>query len=302
MRPHVNERRISLNELSGGRDKSGPYEMMDELYLGKDTYTMSQSIIQVDAFTNKPFAGNPAAVCVLAEPRDEQWMQQVAQEMNLAETAFLVKQDDGYNLRWFTPLVEVDLCGHATLASAHVLWETGQLPAGTQARFSTRSGLLTADQRGDEIELNFPVKAAQEVEEPAHLLQALGVPAQYIGLNDFDYLVEVDSEDVVRNMRPNFSLLASLPVRGVIVTSRADTEGYDFVSRFFGPRVGVNEDPVTGSAHTCLAPYWSEKLGKDTMVGYQASARGGVVRVQIQGDRVLLGGQAVTVLRGELVQ
>ncbi len=263
---------------------------------------MPQSIIQVDAFTNKPFTGNPAAVCVLAEARDEQWMQQVAQEMNLSETAFLVKQKDGYNLRWFTPLVEVDLCGHATLASAHVLWETGQLPAGTQARFHTRSGLLMAEQRGEWIELNFPAKVAQEVDEPAHLLQALGVPAQYIGLNDFDYLVEVDSEDVVRNMRPNFSLLATLPVRGVIVTSRADTEGYDFVSRFFAPQVGVNEDPVTGSAHTCLAPYWSEKLDKDTMVGYQASARGGIVRVQIQGDRVLLGGQAVTVLRGELVQ
>ncbi len=263
---------------------------------------MSQSIIQVDAFTNKPFAGNPAAVCILLEPRDEQWMQQVAQEMNLAETAFLVKQDDGYSLRWFTPLVEVDLCGHATLASAHVLWETGQVPAGSQARFHTRSGLLTAEQQGDWIELNFPVKLAQEVDEPAHLLQALGVPAQYIGKNEFDYLVEVDSEDVVRHMRPNFSLLASIPARGVIVTSRADTEGYDFVSRFFCPQVGVNEDPVTGSAHTCLAPYWSQKLGKAAMVGYQASTRGGIVRVQLKGDRVLLGGQAVTVLRGELIQ
>ena len=262
---------------------------------------MPQSIIQVDAFTNKPFAGNPAAVCVLAEACDEQWMQQVAQEMNLAETAFLVKQDDGYSLRWFTPLVEVDLCGHATLASAHVLWETGQVSAGTQVRFHTRSGLLTADQKGEWIELNFPIKAAQSVDEPAHLLQALGVPAQYIGKNQFDYLVEVDSEEVVRNIRPNFSLLAMLPVRGVIVTSRASSEGYDFVSRFFAPQVGVNEDPVTGSAHTCLAPYWSEKLDKDTMVGYQASQRGGIVRTQMQGDRVLLGGQAVTVLRGELV-
>ncbi len=262
---------------------------------------MAQPIIQVDAFTNKSFAGNPAAVCVLQEARDEQWMQKVAQEMNLAETAFLVAHEDGYNLRWFTPLVEVDLCGHATLASAHVLWEMCQLAAGEQARFYTRSGLLTADQKGEWIELNFPIKPEQEVEEPAHLLQALGVPAQYIGKNEFDYLVEVDSEEVVRKMRPNFSLLKTLPTRGVIVTSRASTEGYDFVSRFFAPLVGVDEDPVTGSAHSCLAPYWGKKLGKDAMLGYQASARGGIVRVQLEGERVLIGGQAVTVLRGELV-
>ena len=262
---------------------------------------MTQPIIQVDAFTNKPFAGNPAAVCVLQEARDEQWMQQIAQEMNLAETAFLVAHKDGYNLRWFTPLVEVDLCGHATLASAHVLWETGQLAVGTQARFYTRSGLLTADQKGKWIELNFPTKPEQEIAEPAHLLQALGVPAQYIGKNEFDYLVEVDSEEVVRNMRPSFSLLKTIPTRGVIVTSRASTEGYDFVSRFFAPQVGVDEDPVTGSAHSCLAPYWGKRLGKDAMLGYQASTRGGIVRVQLDGERVLIGGQAVTVLRGELV-
>jgi len=262
---------------------------------------MGQPIVQVDAFTSRPFAGNPAAVCVLQEPRDEQWMQSVAQEMNLAETAFLVPQADGFDLRWFTPLVEVDLCGHATLASAHVLWETGRLSAGTEARFHTKSGLLTARQQGEWIELNFPVKREQAVGEPSHLLQALGVPAHYIGKNVFDYLVEVDSEEVVRQMRPNFSLLATVPARGVIVTSRATTEGYDFVSRFFAPNVGVNEDPVTGSAHTCLAPYWGEKLGKDIMVGYQLSTRGGVVRVQLQGERVLLGGQAVTVLRGELL-
>lgn len=262
---------------------------------------MGQPIVQVDAFTSRPFAGNPAAVCVLQEPRDEQWMQSVAQEMNLAETAFLVPQADGFDLRWFTPLVEVDLCGHATLASAHVLWETGRLSAGTEARFHTKSGLLTARQQGEWIELNFPVKREQAVGEPLHLLQALGVPAHYIGKNVFDYLVEVNSEEVVRQMRPNFSLLATVPARGVIVTSRATTEGYDFVSRFFAPNVGVNEDPVTGSAHTCLAPYWGEKLGKDIMVGYQLSTRGGVVRVQLQGERVLLGGQAVTVLRGELL-
>ncbi|GAC1468708.1 MAG: PhzF family phenazine biosynthesis protein [Ktedonobacteraceae bacterium] len=262
---------------------------------------MAQTIIQVDAFSNKPFAGNPAAVCILQETRDEQWMQQVAQEMNLAETAFLVAHEDGYNLRWFTPLIEVDLCGHATLASAHVLWETGQLAVGTQARFYTRSGLLTAEQQGTWIELNFLAKPEQEVVEPAHLLQALGVPAQFIGKNEFDYLVEVDSEEVVRNLRPNFSLLKTIPTRGIIVTSRASTEGYDFVSRFFAPQVGVDEDPVTGSAHSCLAPYWSKKLGKHALIGYQASVRGGVVRVRLDGERVLIGGQAVTVLRGELV-
>ncbi len=262
---------------------------------------MGQPIVQVDAFTDRPFAGNPAGVCVLSEPRDEQWMQNVASEMNLAETAFLVRQEDGFNLRWFTPITEVDLCGHATLASAHVLWESGQLQVGEEARFYTRSGLLTAKRQGEWIELNFPAKAEQEVDEPAHLLQALGVPAQYIGKNEFDYLVEVDSEDVVRRMRPNFSLLTTIPARGVVVTSRADTQGYDFVSRFFGPQVGVDEDPVTGSAHCCLGPYWAKKLGKDEMVGYQASARGGIVRVRVNGDRVLLGGQAVTVLRGELV-
>ena len=261
---------------------------------------MTQSIIQVDAFTSKPFAGNPAAVCVLTEPRDAAWMQHVALEMNLAETAFLLKQEDGYNLRWFTPAVEVDLCGHATLASAHVLWETGALHIGEQARFHTKSGLLTADKQGEWIELNFPATPEQEAAEPAHLLEALSVPALYIGKSKFDYLVEVDSEEVVRNLRPG-KLLAEVPARGIIVTSRASSGEYDFVSRFFGPQVGVDEDPVTGSAHCTLTPYWSKKLGKLEMVGYQASARGGIVRVRLDGERVRLGGQAVTVLRGELV-
>ena len=261
---------------------------------------MTQSIIQVDAFTSKPFAGNPAAVCVLDEPRDDAWMQHVALEMNLAETAFLLKQEDGYNLRWFTPAVEVDLCGHATLASAHVLWETGALQMGEQARFHTKSGLLTAEKQGDWIELNFPVTPAQKAAEPAHLLEALNVPALYIGKSKFDYLVEVDSEEVVRNLRPG-RLLAEVPARGIIVTSRASSGDYDFVSRFFGPQVGVDEDPVTGSAHCTLTPYWSKKLGKLEMVGYQASARGGIVRVRLDGERVRLGGQAITVLRGELL-
>jgi PhzF family phenazine biosynthesis protein len=262
---------------------------------------MRQAIVQVDAFTNIPFAGNPAAVCVLTEPRDEHWMQNVASEMNLSETAFLVKQADGFNLRWFTPAVEVDLCGHATLASAHVLWESGYLNTSEQARFHTRSGLLTADRKGEWIELNFPSTIAEPASAPPDLLQALGVSATYVGKNKFDFLIEVESEDIVRRMAPNYSLLLTVPARGVIVTSRATTSDYDFVSRFFAPQVGVNEDPVTGSAHCSLAPYWSHKLGNDSMVGYQASARGGVVRVQVDGNRVHIGGQAVTVLRGELL-
>jgi PhzF family phenazine biosynthesis protein len=262
---------------------------------------MGLSIVQVDAFTATPFAGNPAAVCVLPEPRGERWMQDVAREMNLSETAFLSRQADGFNLRWFTPAVEVDLCGHATLASAHVLWETGQLKLGEQARFYTHSGLLLAERKGEWIEMDFPVKVEEAAIAPPGLLQALGVTPVYVGKNQFDYLVEVESEEIVRGMQPDFSLLSTVEARGVIVTSRASTQGYDFVSRFFAPRVGVNEDPVTGSAHCCLAPYWCSKFGKDQLVGYQASPRGGVVRVRVSGDRVYLGGQAVTVLRGELV-
>jgi PhzF family phenazine biosynthesis protein len=270
------------------------------LYCTRRKEYMGLAIVQVDAFTNTPFAGNPAAVCVLPEERNAQWMQHVAQEMNLSETAFLVRQDDGYSLRWFTPAVEVDLCGHATLASAHVLWESGYLAPTEQARFHTRSGLLTAQQSGEWIEMNFPAAEAQAADEPENLLRALGVAATYIGKNRFDYLIEVESEQAVRGMAPNFVLLTTVEGRGVIVTSRASTPGYDFVSRFFAPQVGVNEDPVTGSAHCGLAPYWQKKLGKDEMVGYQASARGGVVRVRVEGERVYLGGQAVTVLRGEL--
>jgi PhzF family phenazine biosynthesis protein len=265
---------------------------------------MSLTIYQVDAFTDKPFAGNPAAVCILPQPGDAQWMQQVAMEMNLSETAFLYKQEDGFSLRWFTPAVEVDLCGHATLASAHILWEAGHLQANEQARFFTRSGLLTAERKGDWIEMDFPAKLAEQTDAPPNLLQALGISAQqiqYIGKNVFDYLVEVASEDIVRGIQPDFTLLSTVQARGVIVTSRASTPGYDFVSRFFAPQVGVNEDPVTGSAHSCLTPYWSQKLGKQEMVAYQASPRGGILRVRASGDRVQLGGQAVTVLRGEFL-
>lgn len=262
---------------------------------------MPLAITQVDAFTAEPFRGNPAAVCVLPGKREDAWMQNVAREMNLSETAFLRKQDDGYELRWFTPAVEVNLCGHATLASAHVLWETGQLKAGEQARFHTRSGLLVANRKDRVIEMDFPVKREEESAPPLHLAAALGVTPKYVGKNEFDYLVEVDSEQTVRRVKPDFNLLAQIPVRGVIVTSRSSTPDYDFVSRFFAPASGVDEDPVTGSAHCCLGAFWSTRLHKKDFVAYQASARGGVVRVRLNGERVYLGGEAVTVLRGELV-
>lgn len=262
---------------------------------------MGLRIVQVDAFTDKPFAGNPAAVCVLPEPADERWMQDVAREMNLSETAFLHRQGDGFNLRWFTPAVEVDLCGHATLASAHVLWEDGHLKPGEPARFYTRSGLLTAARKGNWIEMDFPAKPEEPATPPPNLIEALGVTPKYVGKNQFDYLVEVESEEIVRRMKPNFTLLETIPLRGVIVTSLATSQGYDFVSRFFAPAAGVNEDPVTGSAHCCLGPFWNKRLNKNEFVAYQASARGGVVRVRVSGDRVYLGGQAVTVLRGELL-
>jgi PhzF family phenazine biosynthesis protein len=258
-------------------------------------------IFQVDAFTDKPFTGNPAAVCILPEARDEIWMQNVAREMNLSETAFLCQQEDGFSLRWFTPSVEVDLCGHATLASAHTLWEIGMLARDQQARFHTRSGLLTAEKKGDEVELNFPATPEEPATAPSGLSEALGLVPNYIGKSKFDYLLEVDSEELVRKLTPDFSLLRTVPIRGIIVTSSADSAEYDFVSRFFAPAVGVNEDPVTGSAHCCLGPFWSKKFGKNDFVAYQASPRGGIVRVRVEGDRVYLGGKAVTVFRGELV-
>jgi PhzF family phenazine biosynthesis protein len=263
---------------------------------------MPVRIIQVDAFTNRPFAGNPAAVCVLPAPAPEEWMRNVAREMNLSETAFLAPRDGGFQLRWFTPAVEVDLCGHATVAGAHVLWEDGHLPPGQQARFHTRSGLLLADRRGDWIELDFPAKPIAPAEAPAELLPALGlVRAAFVGKNAFDYLVEVDSEATLRALAPNHSTLRKVPVRGVIVTAPPATPEFDFVSRFFAPASGIDEDPVTGSAHCALAPYWGQRLGKTSMIAFQASARGGVVRTRLEGDRVILGGQAVTVMTAELL-
>jgi PhzF family phenazine biosynthesis protein len=259
-------------------------------------------IVTVDAFTNTPFAGNPAAVCVMQEPRPDAWLRNVAREMNLSETAFLIPRNGDFDLRWLTPAIEVDLCGHATVASAHVLWEDGHLPPGKQARFHTRSGLLTAERRGDWIELDFPVKIATVAEPPAELLPALGVTSPLaVAKNVFDYLVEVESEEELRALKPDHSTLRKIPVRGVIVTARSSTPEFDFISRFFAPGSGIDEDPVTGSAHTALGPYWGAKLGKAEMTGYQASARGGVVRVRLNGERVILGGQAVTVMQASLL-
>jgi PhzF family phenazine biosynthesis protein len=264
---------------------------------------MSLRIVQVDAFTDTPFAGNPAAVCLLPVPRDEAWMQAVALEMNLSETAFLVRRDDAsYDLRWFTPTVEVDLCGHATIASAHVLWEEGHLPPGVQARFHSRSGLLTADRDGDWIELDFPATPAEPTDAPPGLIEALGATALYCGRTRFDYFVELDSEATVRALTPDMSLLKTVRTRGTIVTSRASTDGFDYVCRFFAPGGGVDEDPVTGSAQSALGPYWQSKLGKDELLGYQASARGGIVRVRPRGDRVRIAGKAVTTMVGELIE
>ena len=268
---------------------------------------MSQRFTQVDAFTDRPFSGNPAAVCILTGPAEDRWMQDVALEMNLSETAFVRGLDDEstFSLRWFTPHSEVDLCGHATLATAHVLWEEGLLTADQSPRFETRSGLLTARRGHDGIELDFPGEPVgaepTTAEEWAVLRTAIPAPIQFAGRNRMDLLVELNREEEVRSLRPEIRLLEQLPVRGVIVTSRSATAGYDFVSRFFAPRVGVDEDPVCGSAHCCLGPYWREKLGRSQLTARQVSRRGGVVKVRVEGVRVTLIGQAVTVLRGELV-
>lgn len=262
---------------------------------------MSLTLHVVDAFTDRPFAGNPAAVCLLPEPRDPAWMQLVAHEMNLSETAFLHRNGYAFALRWFTPAVEVKLCGHATLASAHTLWETGLLKPDEPARFDTLSGRLTCRRVGDWIEMDFPAKVCAPCAPPAGLAEALGCQLLTTGLNAMDYLVEVADEKTLRGLTPNFSALEKLPVRGVIVTCRSESAEHDFVSRFFAPAAGVNEDPVTGSAHCALGPYWRAKLGKADFTAYQASARGGVVKVGVRSDRVLLGGQAVTVSRVELV-
>jgi PhzF family phenazine biosynthesis protein len=262
---------------------------------------MRVPIHEVDTFTAEPFGGNPMGVCVLNADRDASWMQNVARELNLAATAFVRPQADHFGLRWFTPAVEVDLCGAGTLAAAHVLWETGQLDPENVAGFQTRSGLLAARRSGAWIEMDFPATPAEETTAPEGLSRALGVSPRHVGRSRFDYLVELDDETAVRSVRPDLSALRTLESRGVIVTARSDRSDEDFVSRFFAPRAGIDEDPVTGSAHCALAPFWAERLGKRSFLARQVSARGGVLKVRLHDERVLIAGQAVTVLRGELL-
>jgi PhzF family phenazine biosynthesis protein len=268
---------------------------------------MAQRISQVDAFTDRRFSGNPAAVCVLAEPRDPRWMQDVAAEMNLSETAFATRLDGTarFNLRWFTPNTEVDLCGHATLATSHVLWEEGHVPYDQVPCFETRSGPLSARRGPHGIELDFPREAIDSevtsADDLSILEKAIPAPIRFAGRNRFDLLVELNDEATLVSLAPDIRMVEALACRGVIVTSRSSNPVFDFASRFFAPRVGVDEDPVCGSAHCCLGPYWAEKFGRSELTGHQRSRRGGVVRVRVEEPRVVLIGQAVTVLRGELV-
>jgi PhzF family phenazine biosynthesis protein len=262
-------------------------------------------IFQVDSFADRPFSGNPAGVCLLETPVPDAWMQSVAREMNLSETAFVQLKDrepsGEFGLRWFTPKAEVELCGHGTLATAHILWETGVLRQEDAAVFRTLSGVLVATCNGPEIELDFPTRIPVEADPPEDLTGALGVvPVSIARAEDDYYLVELESEEAVRAASPDFGRLEAVEARGVAITSLSMSDRHDFVSRFFAPAVGVNEDPVTGSAHCALGPFWGERLGKTELVGYQASARGGTVRVRLEGERVRLGGRAVTVLSGQL--
>ncbi len=264
-------------------------------------------LFQVDAFAERPFGGNPAGVCLVEGSVDPEWMQSVAAEMNVSETAFLVRQDDGvYGLRWFTPVIEVDLCGHATLASAHILWDE-KIEGPEPLSFSTRSGLLTAVPVGDGlIQLDFPADPPDVSYGGGPfsegLASALGAPVVSVHRGRVDLLVEVADAEAVRRLAPDFRALAGFDARGIIVTAAGDgLDGADFVSRCFYPAVGIDEDPVTGSAHCTLASFWCTRLGRTSLVGWQASRRGGRVAVELAGDRVLLSGRAVTVLRGELV-
>lgn len=261
---------------------------------------MAIRLFHVDAFSRVPFGGNPAVVCLLDAWPEAAWMQAIAREMNVSETAFLTPAGEEYGLRWFTPLVEVDLCGHATLAAAHVLWETGALPPGSTARFGTRGGLLRATQDGEWIDIELPAIACQASPVDGKYLEALGiVQPVFLGLAGPRHVIQVASADIVRSLTPDFQALRRLAGRGIAVTAPGGYP-YDFVSRYFAPWVGVDEDPVTGSVHCALAGFWGERLGKRQMLAWQASPRGGEIRLRLDGPRVLLGGRAVTIAAGEL--
>lgn len=257
----------------------------------------------VNAFADKPFCGNPAAVCIVENDLSENKMQLIATEFNLSETAFIEKKNDHFRLRWFSPRMEVDLCGHATLAGAHILWEQNIINNKSIISFDTNSGILSVKKTKDHIIMDFPRENALETECPEEIIRGLKIKPVFSGKNRFDYIVEVRSEEVVRTIKPDFETLAGLKTRGIIVTSISESESgdYDFVSRFFAPNAGIPEDPVTGSAHCCLGPYWSRKLNKTKLTGYQASERGGTVYVEIKEDRVFLGGNAVTFSSGKLI-
>lgn len=254
----------------------------------------------VDAFTPKPFAGNPAGVCPLDSPADVAWMQGLAAEVNASETAFFYPTGDSYHLRWFTPTQEAPICGHATLASAHVMWEAGLLPASDTTRFDTLSGRLTVAREGDWLTMDFPANPPATIDAPEALARAVGRPIVAVAENDLDYYVELKSEEAVASFVPDLAAIAAFPKRAVVITARASRPGVDFVSRVFGPAHGIPEDPVTGSTHCALTPYWAAKLGKTALTAYQASRRGGMLRVALSADRVLISGQAVTVFSGEV--
>ena len=262
---------------------------------------MEIPIFQVDAFSDVPFRGNPAAICLLDDPLSDDMMQNIAKEMNLSETAFVHEKPDGkLNLRWFTPMYEVDLCGHATLASAYVLWHQGRHEPSHSIEFQTKSGTLICNQTSEGVELDFPASPPESAEPPPGLVAALGKDPTFVGKSKFDYFLVYDDEENVRTMTPNFADLANVETRGVIVTAVSEDPEIDFVSRFFAPSAGIDEDPVTGSAHCCIAPYWSSVMNKRELVGYQASQRGGVIKIVYEPPRVRLAGQAVMVLQGSL--
>lgn len=265
--------------------------------------TTRTPIIQVDAFTAEPFRGNPAAVCLLREEASAAWMQAVAAEMNLSETAFVQhRAGSDFSIRWFTPTVEVPLCGHATLASAHVLWEEKLVLRQERITFHARSGLLAAHRESDWICLNFPGLPVEESAAPVGLSEALGSRPVGVYRSELPaYVVELDSEKTVRELQPDLAGLGQEGGGVCIVTARSGSGACEFVSRFFGPAIGIDEDPVTGAAHCSLGPYWAERLGKTELTGHQVSKRGGVVRVRVRGDRVDILGQALTVIRGELL-
>jgi PhzF family phenazine biosynthesis protein len=261
---------------------------------------MKEKIYQVDSFTQTPYSGNPAGVCVLENHADDSWMQNIACEMNCAETAFLVKNGGSYKLRWFSPAVEVELCGHATLAAAHILWETESVPKDKEIIFNTLSGRLTARMTNGLIWLDFPTIPAEETAPPLGLERSLGEKILWCGKNRFDYLIELTSEEAVRQCSPDYKSLRTIPMRGCIITSRASSPAYNIVSRFFAPAIGIDEDPVTGSAHCCLAPFWHKRLDLLEFTSYQASKRGGYIHMILNDDRVMIGGSAVTIFKCEI--